>query len=141
MLTVSGKAIGRKKELFADFSVPLPPGADGGGAATLRDLIGQVVRAEVAAFKERQQERRFLHALTATQIDESLAKGKVDMGGHDLKQEVDVEQAIGVALQAFEDGLYLVVLDGEEQKNLDQQVYLQPDSRMTFVRLAMLAGG
>ena len=63
------------------------------------------------------------------------------MGGRNLKQKVDEEDAVGAALQAFEDGLYLVVLDGEEQRELDREVYLQPDSRVTFVRLAMLAGG
>jgi len=141
MLTIAGKGIGRKKPLFEDFSVPLPPAAHGDGAMTLRDVISHVVRAEVAAFRERQQERRLLKALSAAQIDAALAKGKVDMGGHDLQQEVDVEAAIGVALQAFEDGLYLVVIDEEEKKSLDEQVYLQPDSRITFVRLTMLAGG
>jgi hypothetical protein len=44
-------------------------------------------------------------------------------------------------LQAFEDGLYLVIVDGNEQRDLDQQVFLQPDSRVAFVRLALLAGG
>jgi hypothetical protein len=141
MLTISGKALARKKPLFEDFSVPLPPAANGDGVVTLRDVIGHVVRAEVAAFQERQEERRLLKALSDTEITAALAKGKVDMGGHDLKQEVDAEAAIGVALQAFEDGLYLVVLDGEELKSLDQQVHLQPDSRITFVRLTMLAGG
>jgi hypothetical protein len=142
MLTVSGKALGRKKPLFADFSVPIPPAAQGaGGSTTLRQLIEHVVRAEVAAFKERQAERRFIKALTDKQIETALEKGKVDMGGHDVKQAVDVEQAIGVALQAFTDGLYLVVLDGQEKQKLDEQIYLQPDSTITFLRMTMLAGG
>ena len=46
-----------------------------------------------------------------------------------------MEQAIGAALEAFEDGMYLVVLDGEEQRNLDAQVYLRDESRIAFVRL------
>jgi hypothetical protein len=141
MLTVSGKNLTRKKPLFADFSVPLPPDLGDGGAVTLRDLIGHVVRHEVAAFKTRQDERRFVHALTARQIEEGAAKGKIDLGGRDLKQEVDPEQAVGTALEAFEDGLYLVIVDGAEQRSLDAQVFLQPDSRVSFVRLVMLAGG
>jgi hypothetical protein len=51
------------------------------------------------------------------------------------------EASIATALQAFEDELYLVLIDGEEQRELDRQIYLQPDSRVTFLRLAMLAGG
>lgn len=141
MLTISGKALGRKKPLFADFSVPFPPDLGDGGAITLRDLISRVVRHEVDAFRQRQQDRKFLHALTARQIEEGAARGKIDMGGHDIDQKVDVDQAIGTALEAFEDGLYLVVLDGQEQRSLDAQLFLQPDSRLAFVRLTMLAGG
>jgi hypothetical protein len=141
MITISGKALGRKKPLFADFSVPFPPDLGDGGSLTLRDVISRVVRHEVDAFKQRQQERKLFRALTARQIEEGAARGKIEMGGTDLDQKVDVEEAIGVALEAFEDGLYLVVVDGQEQRNLDAQVFLQPDSRLAFVRLAMLAGG
>jgi hypothetical protein len=141
MLTITGKALGRKKPLFADFSVPFPPDLGDGGAVTLRDLISRVVRHEVEAFKQRQEDRKFVHALTARQIEEGAARGKVDMGGRDLKQQVDPEDAVGTALEAFEDGLYLVVVDGAEQRSLDAQVFLNPDSRVAFVRLVMLAGG
>jgi hypothetical protein len=142
MVTISGKALGRKKPLFADFSIPFPPDLGGDGdRITLRDLITRIVYGEVTAFRERQAERKVLRALTAQQIDEAVVKGKVDMGGRDLAQEVDEEAAVGAALQAFEDGLYLVVVDGAEHRNLDQEVYLQPDSRVAFIRLTLLAGG
>jgi hypothetical protein len=141
MLTISGKALGRKKPLFADWSIPFPPDLGDGGSLTLRDLIGRVVRAEVEAFKQRQQERHLFRALTERQIQEGAAKGRIEAGGSDLKQKVDAEEAVATALQAFEDGLYLVVVDEQEQRSLDAQVFLQPDSRVAFVRLVMLAGG
>lgn len=141
MLTIRGKALGRKKLLFADWSIPFPPDLGDGGSLTLRDLIGRVVRAEVDAFKKRQQERQLFRALTEKQIQEGAAKGKIEAGGSDLKQKVDAEEAVATALQAFEDGLYLVVVDEQEQRSLDAQVFLQPDSTVAFVRLVMLAGG
>ena len=142
MITITGKTLGRKKPLFADWSIPFPPDLrDGGEPITLRALISRIVRAEVAAFRKRQKDQQMLHALTARQIVEGLEKGKVDMGGKELRQEVDEEPAVATALQAFEDGLYLVVLDEAEQRSLDTEVHLQPDSRVTFIRLAMLAGG
>jgi hypothetical protein len=144
MLTIHGKALGRKKPLFEDFSIPLPPqlGGEGDGSeTTLRDLISHVVRGEVEAFKNRQEERKLVKALSAKDIEKAAARGKIDMGGRDLEQHVDVDEAIGVALQAFEDGLYLVIVDGEEKRSLDAQVYIQPDSTVAFVRLVMLAGG
>src|SRR5262245_19438550 len=109
MLTISGKALGRKKPLFADFSIPFPPDLGDGGAITLRDLISRVVKNEVEAFKQRQEDRKLVRALTARQIEEGATRGKIDMGGRDLDQNIDVEVALGTALQAFEDGLYLVI--------------------------------
>jgi hypothetical protein len=142
MVTISGKALGRKKPLFADFSIAFPPDLhEGDDRLTLRDLISRLVRSEVEAFRRRQAERKLIHALTARQIEEGQAKGKIDMGGRDLDQKVGEEAAVGAALQAFEDGLYLVVVDGEEHKELDREVFLQPDSRVTFIRLTLLAGG
>ncbi len=136
-MLVQGKALGRKKPLFDEFSVP-PPVA---GEVTLRGLLGHVVRHEVEAFRERQAERRLLHALTAKQIDAGLAKGKVDSGGSALDQKVDVEAAIAAAVEAFQDGLYLVVLDETELKDLDAPLSLTGSSRLTFIRLSLLAGG
>jgi hypothetical protein len=34
-----------------------------------------------------------------------------------------------------------VILDGREQRNLDEQIFPSPDSHVTFLRLVMLAGG
>ena len=137
MLLVQGKALGRKKPLFDEFSVS-PPAT---GVLTLRSLLGHVVRQEVAAFKNRQAERRLLYALTARQIDEGLTKGKVDSGGSALDQKVDMDSAIATAIEAFQDGLYLVVLDETELKDLDSPVTLSEASRLTFIRLSLLAGG
>jgi hypothetical protein len=140
-IVISGKALGQRRPLFADFSVPLPPSETGGdGGTTLRDLIERVVRHEVKSFKDRRERRKFVQVLSSRQIDEAVERGKVDMGGRDLEQKVDEDDAVATALQGFEDGLYLVILDGEEQRELDKQIYPKPDSRVTFVRLVFLAG-
>jgi hypothetical protein len=141
MLTVSARAIGRKKPLFADYAVPPPAAVAAGQPVTLRDLIGHVVRAEVAAFQQRQTERRLLKALTARQIAEGLAAGKVQAGGSNVEQHVDPEQAVTTAVEAFADGLFRVVVDETEVKDLDSVVPLTTSSRLTFLRFTMLAGG
>ncbi len=140
-LTLSAKVIGRRKPLVPDWQIPWPPEEDDDGEAlTLRDVITRVVRAEVEAFQKRQDERKLVRILTEKEIEAGVEKGRVDSGGRDLHQKVDPETAVGTALQAFEDGLYLVFLDDEEQRELDKQVYLRPDSKLLFVRLTMLAG-
>ena len=140
-MIVTAKTLGSKRALFADWSVAVPPRDGGGGEGlTLRELIEYVVAAEVKGFLERQEDRRLDRVLSAKQIEEGEAKGKVAPEGRGIEQKVDVDQAIGAALQAFEDGMYLVVLDGEEQRDLDAQVYVREESRITFVRLVFLAG-
>lgn len=141
MLTIHGKALGRKKPLFTDWSIPFPPDLGDGGSLTLRDLIGRIVRAEVEAFTKRQHERRLFRALTEKQIQQGADQGRIETGGSELHQKVNAEESVATALQAFEDGLYLVVVDEQEQRSLDAQVFLQPDSKVAFVRLVMLAGG
>ena len=142
-MIISGKAIGRRKPLFEDWSIPIPPDSDGSedGGITLADLIERIVREEVKAFRQRQINRQFLRALTASEVELAAEKGKIEMGGSEVGlQHVDHDQAVATALTAFEDGMYLVVIDEVEQKDLQQQVYLQPDSRITFIRLTLLSG-
>lgn len=140
-LIISARVMGKRKPLVPDWQVPWPPeGHAGGEPLTLRQLITRVVLGEVEAFKQRQEERRLVRILTERQIDEGMAKGRVDSGGREWHQPVDAHRAVATALQAFEDGIYLVILDGEEQRELDREVHLQPDSHLVFVRLVMLAG-
>jgi hypothetical protein len=143
MLTISGRALGKKRKLFEDFSVPLPPSAtsDGnGGPLTLRDLITRIVLHEVQAFRDRQQKRRLEFVLSKQQIQDAVESGKVDMGRRELDQKVDEGQAVATALEAFTDGLYLVIIDGIEYRDLDQIVAVGLDSTVTFIRLVFLAG-
>jgi hypothetical protein len=143
---IEGKQFGRGKALFPSWEMALPPTSSTNEASpTLRDLITRVVREEIAAFNERQEQRQVLQALTTAEIQAGIAKGKVDTGGRGAdgftRQEVSEEQAITAALQAFEDGLYFVFIDDTQKENLDDTVLLQPGNRVTFLRLVALAGG
>jgi hypothetical protein len=140
-LVISGRGLGKqKKPLFEDFSVPFPPDVGDGGSLTLRELIMRIVLSEVEAFKQRQERRRLTQILSPAQIEAGLEKGKIQLGGSELQQSVQPDAAVANALQAFEDGLYLVVIDGAEKRDLNEQVYIQPGSRITFIRLVFLAG-
>ena len=141
-MVIETRIAGRKARQLDRWSIPTPPPGDesGGGGITLRDLISRIVRQEVNAFERREQSRRLVRVLSNTEIAEGAARGKVDSGGHAPGRPVDAEVAVGAALQGFEDGLYLVILDGVEQRELEAQVYLSPDSRLVFLRLTFLAG-
>lgn len=143
MIRVEARVLGRRKALIPEWSVPVSHdfGDEGDGGLTLRELIERVVREQVRAFEQRQEARKFVRALTEGEIAEGRTLGKIDPGERDLQQEVDADEAVANALQAFEDGLYIVLIDEMEQKNLDDQVWIHAGSRMVFLRLTFLAGG
>ena len=139
-LLVSTRVLGKRKPLLDDFSVPPPGATPGGDDFRLRDLIEHVVRHEVSRFRQRQRARRFDRVLSDAQIAEAAVRGKVDPAAKDFQQEVDTDAAVASALQAFEDGLYLVIIDQIERRSLDEPVRLGEDSQLVFIRLTFLAG-
>lgn len=140
-LTVTGKTLGSRRPLFADFSIPLPPDDFGGGEGiTLRDLISLIVADELRAYEHRREARRLDRVFSAAQIDRGLESGRVSPEGRESLPAPPEDEAVAAALLAFEDGLYIVAIDGKEHRDLDAQVFLRADSRITFIRLVFLAG-
>ncbi|HZM22995.1 MAG TPA: hypothetical protein VFC02_14700 [Anaerolineales bacterium] len=141
-ILVDGKAIGQKRPLFTDWHVELPPVDErNGGRLKLRDLIRYIVDKEVDAFKNRQEERKLARIMSRQDIAQGVERGKVDPGERDLEQSVDNEEAVAIALKAFEDGLYFVFVDEVQQTNLDSEVFLKTNSKVVFLRLTALVGG
>jgi hypothetical protein len=141
MLTIEARALGGREAPAAEWSIPLPEELAAAARPVLRQVIEAVVRAEVRAFRRRQHEGRLLQVLSPEQVRAGAARGKIAPGGRELDQQVDEDAAVGAALEAFRDGLYLLLIDGEEQRELDDLVAITPDSRLLFVRLSLLAGG
>jgi hypothetical protein len=138
---VSGRAVGSRRALFDDWSVPLNPDDFGGGEGlTLGELIEKIVHAEVQAYEQRREARRLDRVMSAAQIERGAAQGKVSPEGKNTPPAPNADEAVDVALQAFEDGLYLVAIDGREAKSLDETVFINAGSRVTFIRLVFLAG-
>jgi hypothetical protein len=142
-ITVEGKTFGKKGKLFEPRQIAFPAEWESGGV-TLRDLIAHVVRGEVAAYRERQEARSVVRALTSRQIEEGAAAGKIDMGGQRDADPASItdEAAVETALTAFGDGLYYVFLDDNQVTELEAPMAaLRDGARVTFLRLVALAGG
>lgn len=138
-LLVEAKLIGQRRPVFSGWRIEIPERS--GDHLRLRDVITRTVLAEVDAFQKRQQERRLARVLSPSEIEAGRIQGKIDSGERDLQQKVDPEASVANALQAFEDGLYYVFIDGVQQTGLDSEVFLKPESQVTFLRLVALAGG
>lgn len=141
MLTIEARVTGRRRGLIPRWELPVDDLVPGGAPLTLREFIERVVRAEVAAFGERQADGRLVRLLSEQEIDVQAARGRVEFGGRELDQQVEVDGSVGVALESFEDGLYFVLIDGHQYESLDEQVNVVSDSRVMFLRLVPLAGG
>lgn len=136
--------IGKRKAPGTPWYVALPPAfLQSDQPVLLRDLIEHIVLAEVHAFRLRQEERRLLRVLSPQQIDEAASKGKITLGDEQemTKAEIDEHNAVEVAFQAFVDGIYLVFLDGQAQRDLNSPVQLSAESTLLFIRLVALVGG
>jgi hypothetical protein len=79
--------------------------------------------------------------MSRQEIEQGVVGGRVDAGERNVPQSVDAEEAVAVALQAFEDGLYFVFIDGVQQTQLDSEVFLKSNSKVLFLRLTALVGG
>jgi hypothetical protein len=143
-LTIEAKVLGQRKPIVASWSVSVPQRlantGDGYWRMTLRELLTVVVADEVTTFHQRQQERRLARVMTRAEVEQGAASGKIDMGGQE-PQEASLEDAIATALQAFDDRLYLVLLDGAPVETLESELALHAGSWLTFVRLVALVGG
>ncbi len=133
------KVLGSRKRPYEPWEIPLLQHAE---TLTLQDFLTRVVRQEVEAFKNRQEERKLVRVLSKEDIEKGLAKGKVDSGGLEHEpQDVDPVAAVENALVAFKDGLYYVFVDDKQALSLEEEISLMPDSRVLFLRLVPLVGG
>ena len=106
--------------------------------ATLRDFITAVVTQQVEAYNAKKHEQNVLPFLTSEQIEDGAAVGKVGFGAIYSKEKADLEKAIANAILAFEDGLYKVFIDENEVQHIDDEVFINKESVVMFLRLNLI---
>lgn len=135
-MKVEAKVTGQRRRPAEVREVEVPPGDN-----SLHSLIEAVVRFEVDAFRLRQLDGRLLQVLSREQIAAGTEVGRVVSGGSDLDQEVDADDAVATALEAFGDGLFFCFVDDRQVATLEESVTVHADSTLLFVRLVPLVGG
>jgi hypothetical protein len=135
---VTAMAPGSRRAGTAEHPVDLDLPA---GPVPLRRLLAAVVRAEVAAFQARAEQRSFVRVLTERSLAVAVEQGAVRTGGDDPAADVRPDDAVRTALLAFTDGLYHVFADDRQVEELDEVLEVRPGLRLLFLRLVPLAGG
>ena len=106
-----------------------------------RDVIGEQVRSEVAAYLKRQRDKSVLQLLDPEEIERCLSAGKVKFGGgENLLSSVDLTGAVRAVEEAFVDGVVLMFLDGKKVLLLDERLDCAEASEVRYVRLASFRG-
>jgi hypothetical protein len=136
-LTMTVKQLGRKKALTSrNYSL-----GNFSSQPTLQELIERIVTLELNAFRERQADNQFLRVLTENQLLEASETGKISLGGQEFTQEINTDDAIQTAIQAFQDGLYYVFHGETQIEYLNDVVNLELHQDIMFLRLVALVGG
>lgn len=136
---VETKALGSRSELLPRFDLPIPGPA--GQELTLRKLIDRTVRHEVAAFDERRRARSLPQVLGERELRAAADDGAYRSGARPTAPPPPPDEAVRTAIEGFEDGLYLVLVDGTKREDLDAPLELSANSTVTYLRLVALAGG
>ena len=134
-LFVNIKQIGSKKQPAAvPFSVE-------GSPRTAGELIEETVKVCVREYNERvRRGDSSPQPLTKQQIKDMADAGKIAFGINYGGREQDVSKAIENALQAFEDGIFKLFVNGRELCSADEVTDLKDGDVLTFIRLTLLAG-
>lgn len=114
--------------------------------STVKDFLDHVTEVCVAQYKKRQSESEVLKVLSADQIDEKSLSGKISFGVNYGTKSPVLNTAQENTRQCYLDGLFALFIDGKEISGqdkslpLDTPIEIHEGSKVTFIRLTMLAG-
>jgi hypothetical protein len=103
--------------------------------ATVKDIIEARVNAEVEAYNNKLPE--VYSGLVQPQ------EAEVVLNGYRMKtkKKIDAEKQVYIALDAFQQNGFFVLIDDRQAELLEETVLLSPDSSVSFVKLTPLVGG
>ncbi len=105
---------------------------------TVRELIRERVYQEVRDFNLRRQSgaREFRGLVQPSDAEKTLNGFRVRQG-----RDIDWEQQFDKAIDAFSRNGFLLLVDDKQVESLDEEIVIDPATRVSFVRLVPLIGG
>ncbi|WP_234859522.1 hypothetical protein [Aquimarina aquimarini] len=107
---------------------------------TLEDLLIACVKSEVSKFNEKRENPHLLPFLTPSDIQKQSTSGKIGFGEIHNLDKATIEESIQVAIQGFKDGLFIIFINDNEIQELEQEIHLDQESIVTFLRMTFLTG-
>jgi hypothetical protein len=129
------KQIGKRKPIIDGQDLQLLQPVE-----TLRDLVEQIVTINVEQYNNRTVDELLVAALSEQEIKDKADHGKVGFNVRYNPSQQDLNKAIENASLSFRDGLYKVFINDVEIEQWQQDISINEDDRILFLRLTMLAG-
>ncbi len=125
-----------KRKPLMDLEVELPV-----SVSSLRELLTEMVRWQVAEYNAKKLETPLQFFLSEDELKQQAeTTGKIGFGARYNERNADLESAVEVAIQAFEDGLFRVFAGTDELTALDAHLSLEDGTEIMIIKLTMLAG-
>ena len=102
---------------------------------TVRDIITERVYQEVAAYNKRAQ--GYQNAL----VQPEDAEITLNASSRKERRLVIAEKQVEVALSAFENNGFFMLVDDHQAEDLDQIITIKPETLVSFIKLTPLVGG
>jgi hypothetical protein len=102
---------------------------------TVRELIRSRVYQEVQDYNLRRPEQ-FRSLVQPTDAEQTL-------NGFKLKKprQIDWKKQYEMAVEAFEVNRFLILVDDRQAESLDEEIVINPETRVSFLKLTPLVGG
>lgn len=104
--------------------------------ASVRDIIEQRVRQEVRNFNDVRQNEFFSGLVQPRTAEKHL-------NGYRIKKEkiIDADQQVDIALSAFSENKYLLLVDDRQLDSLDDEFGVTDATKISFLKLIPMVGG
>lgn len=103
---------------------------------TIAELITARVKSEVAKYQAAVEDYRGLVTPNAMESRLNDRAGKTRQ-----RAKVDVDKQIRLALEAFDKNGFFILFNEEQVESLQQEIFLTPNSKVSFIKLTPLVGG
>ncbi|MEH0156696.1 hypothetical protein V6R21_21380 [Limibacter armeniacum] len=103
---------------------------------TVKDIIEARVKAEVEEYNRKAPEK-FNGLVQPSEVEQRL---NIDRNKRNFKP-VDAEKQLYIALQAFQQNGFFVLVDDVQADELDEEVLVTDHTSISFIKLTPLVGG
>lgn len=129
------KAAGKRKDILQPTLYTVPD-----DITNLRQLLTAIVESEVDRYNKKETDAQMIPFLTAEQIDDQAAAGKISFGTIFSEKKANRRKAIDNAIQCWQDVLVRVFMNNTELTEMDTPLSVPENAELTFIRLTFLAG-